>query len=450
MNNKMTNILTTLFLFLTFVIPAKIHAAADIVDDVYLADYMYGISKEKYLTDKEDNQLFVDIKDTDGNGSLTINGLKVSQSADFRLNLKTYNDQVVSFPYKFVGASGPIILYFEITKSDNTKQTFNRQFIWDTVPPIGGVNVMPSIIGKNSSYQLIVYADAEDAYSPVQSIRCTNQKNINDIPWSDINSSGQYTLMHLSSDTTLNSIPDAASFIIECQFRDSIGNISQIYETSYVVDSAAPLIYAEAIPTNSPKSRINLYGYDELSAIKKVYVSNDPLMSQDVKIFEGNPDYIEWAYDDRRVVWIDLEDTVGNRSKDNKGNGGYPVYIPNLDSTQTNNPPASTPSAGVTTIPTATPSPTKAVSNSITSKPPIDKTDYEGIQEIKQKSIENRLKESINQQSEIPTVEAENELTTNNNGSENNPIFKLLSGILLIVVFVFGYLLFSNRKSNPK
>jgi hypothetical protein len=60
------------------------------------------------------------------------------------------------------------------------------------------------------------------------------------------------------------------------------------------------------------------------------------------------------------------------------------------------------------------------------------------------------LKETINQTSEIPTVEAENDLTTNNNGSENNPIFKLLSGILLIVVIIFGYLLFSNRKSNPK
>jgi len=103
------------------------------------------------------------------------------------------------------------------------------------------------------------------------------------------------------------------------QFRDGAGNASQVYSTTYLVDTAPPVLYVEVAPGNSLTRTVTILGYDELAGLGQMWLSNDPLMIEDVVSMPYTPT-ITWAFDERRVILVQLEDSVGNISEP------YPAY----------------------------------------------------------------------------------------------------------------------------
>lgn len=94
--------------------------------------------------------------------------------------------------------------------------------------------------------------------------------------------------------------------------------------------------------------QISLYAYDELSALSEVRLSNDPLMNQGVVTLPYS-DTVSWTFDERRVVWIQVEDAAGNLSD------GYPAYAARLSDVPTETPtPTPIPSPTETPVPGAT------------------------------------------------------------------------------------------------
>jgi hypothetical protein len=65
---------------------------------------------------------------------------------------------------------------------------------------------------------------------------------------------------------------------------------------------------------------VTVLAYDELAEVATMRLSNDPLMIEGVVTLPYTPT-VTWAFDERRVVWVQLEDSVGNVTEP------YPAYM---------------------------------------------------------------------------------------------------------------------------
>jgi len=153
--------------------------------------------------------------------------------------------------------------------------------------------------------------------------------------------------------------PDAqqSTGIFYAQFRDQAGNVSQSYSTEYLLDTQPPILYVEVDPGETLERTVRVYAYDELSALRTVSVSNDPLLIEGVTT-QAYSETISWTFDERQVVWLQVTDSIGNISEP------YPAYAalpdaPTPTPTETSVAPTPTALPGISTptpdIPTPSP-----------------------------------------------------------------------------------------------
>ena len=107
--------------------------------------------------------------------------------------------------------------------------------------------------------------------------------------------------------------------MIYVQFRDAAGNISQTYSDTVLIDRQPPVMYVEVAAGDSLARPVNVYAYNELSALTSMRLSNDPLLIEAVVTLPYT-DTVAWTFDERRVVWVQVDDSAGNRSDP------YPAY----------------------------------------------------------------------------------------------------------------------------
>jgi hypothetical protein len=92
-----------------------------------------------------------------------------------------------------------------------------------------------------------------------------------------------------------------------------------VYSDTYAVDTTPPVLYVEVAPGATLTRAVTVLAYDELAGVATMHLTNDPLMIKDMVTLPYTPT-VEWAFDERRVVWVQLEDSVGNVSEP------YPAY----------------------------------------------------------------------------------------------------------------------------
>lgn len=199
-------------------------------------------------------------------------------------------------------------------------------FIYDTQPPVGYIFADPAVLPGDAvtttlylgDYSALVEGDGET------------------LP-TDPGFDGGAVEMRLGSDPALTDAcwqPLADSVIVAvdpaqpegtfyAQYRDAAGNVSEITSATYQVDTSAPDLSAVAEPGAGASRTVNIYASDNLSGIANLYLSNDPLMQQDVTTLPYT-ETLTWTFDERKVVWIVAEDGVGNRA------APYPVYATEL------------------------------------------------------------------------------------------------------------------------
>ena len=97
------------------------------------------------------------------------------------------------------------------------------------------------------------------------------------------------------------------------QIRDGVGNLSEPQEVVYLVDRLPPTLDGSLQTANPDGVTIDLIAYDSMTDIATVTLSNDPLMLTDVHTFTTTIG-IDWIFDERQVVWVQLEDTLGNHT----------------------------------------------------------------------------------------------------------------------------------------
>jgi len=193
-------------------------------------------------------------------------------------------------------------------------------FLYDVNAPIGGVYFDPQVVGSDA-ITATLYPIAYDGYyedtgeitgtlpyvGVVSELRLSLEPTFGTAYWQLFT----YAITLPISTTT--------STAIYIQYRDLAGNISEVYSDTLLVDIAPPVVTATADPAAGLTRQVHLYAFDDQAGVQTVYLSNDPLMVEGV-VSQPYASLFEWTFDEHKVLWVVVEDAVGNRSEP------YPVY----------------------------------------------------------------------------------------------------------------------------
>jgi hypothetical protein len=87
------------------------------------------------------------------------------------------------------------------------------------------------------------------------------------------------------------------------------------------VDTVPPEVLVTVEPGNTVTRTVTVVASDASAEVAAVRLSNDPRMLEGVVTLAGM-DTVTWIFDERQVVWVQVEDTVGNTSEP------YGIYAP--------------------------------------------------------------------------------------------------------------------------
>jgi len=216
-------------------------------------------------------------------------------------------------PWTPDGGDGEKVVYARFRDAaGNVSAAANTRFALDTIPPIGGIAFGQRVAGPDTM-SLLVYLGAEDNLSGVSDMRISRAPEFGDAPWQPYTTTLTWPIFPLAEAAAGDQVT------LYVQYRDEAGNVSETYSDSYTVDTAPPVIYIEVGAGEALTRPVNIFAYDELSDLARLRLSNDPLLIEGV-VTQPYTDTVAWTFDDRRVVWVQVRDGVGNWSEP------YPAY----------------------------------------------------------------------------------------------------------------------------
>ncbi len=230
------------------------------------------------------------------------------------------------FPWQLTEFDGEKTIYGKFKLSDGSIREIVGNFELDTMSPMGGVAFNYRVVGKGNAYKLMIYLGAQDNLSGVSDMRIsTNKNSLENSVW-EIYSTTKDIASLYSSDMMNNEDEG----IIYVQYRDLAGNLSDVYEDSFVFDAVPPVVYIEVVPncSDSMDRIVKVLAYDERSDLGNAFeVTNDPLFLDGVQniVYNRESESFNWVFDDRRVVWVKMSDTSGNIAEP------YPAYAATND-----------------------------------------------------------------------------------------------------------------------
>jgi hypothetical protein len=257
------------------------------------------------LAPKNDGSVDLYVNARDDNSGLA--ELQFSGDGDFVG--ATWEPYTALRSYTPEGGDGVKTVYARFRDSaGNVSAAADASFALDTLPPLGGIAVGQRVVGPDT-LTTTVYFGAEDNLNGVSDMRVSLDPAFTETAWQP------YTVTL----TWPVSLTSASSGTLYVQYRDLAGNVSETYSDTYAVDPIPPILFVEIAPSETLTRTVNIYAYDELADLATLRLSNDPLMVEGVMTSSYAPT-VTWAFDDRRVVWVQLSDSVGNLTEP------YPAY----------------------------------------------------------------------------------------------------------------------------
>lgn len=258
-------------------------------------------------------------------------------------------------PWTFSGEDGEKTIYAKFKDSRGQIIEGSASFLLDRIPPFGGIYINNWVVGRDITI-LNVSLGAGDNLSGVIEMRVGKKPDFSDTIWEPYSTTKILPWGETYQD--MDSKPHGFVGIIYVQYRDLAGNISEGYSGAYQVDRLPPVIYVEveAAPKTVFRRKVYLYGYDELVDLKTVKITNDPRFNDDVQTLpyeindpERGAMQIDWIFDERKVVWVKVQDSVGNWTEPYPADAGEePTPTPQ---------PSANPLITVTPTPSVLPSP---------------------------------------------------------------------------------------------
>jgi len=190
----------------------------------------------------------------------------------------------------------------------NVSPVISATFIYDMHGPMGGVDFSDYVAGPATVTETL-HLMAWDDWSEVTDMRVSANPAFTDTSWAPYT----YTLVVPFSSTMQSAVTMYA------QYRDARGNTSAVYSDVLPIDITPPVAYVDVPASNSLTRALTVFAYDDLSGIADIFISNDPLMEQDV-VTLTYPFTITWTFNESRIVFVQAVDNAGNFSEP------YPVY----------------------------------------------------------------------------------------------------------------------------
>ena len=263
---------------------------------------MQGVARSLQVANQDSVELFLSAAD-DSSG---LAEMQVSLTPGFEG--ATWEPYSAIVPVTFA-EDGEHTVYVRVRDSSgNTSDASSDSLVVDTTPPIGGASVLEGVVGSDAIW-VTVALGAEDDATGVGEARISTLESFTDTIWQPYASQVAVPISYTGE----------LEPVLYAQFRDGAGNASQVYSTTYLVDTAPPVLYVEVEPGSTLTRTVTVLAYDELVSLGQMWVSNDPLMLDEV-LSMPYTSTVTWTFDERRVVWVQLADSVGNVSEP------YPAY----------------------------------------------------------------------------------------------------------------------------
>ncbi|MEM7129659.1 MAG: S-layer homology domain-containing protein [Chloroflexota bacterium] len=299
--------------------------------------------------------------------------MQLSENADF--SDSDWEPVSALRPYRAAdGEDGQKTVYARFRDTvGNESDASETSFVVDTQAPTGGMAISPKVVGPENLFVTLML-DANDGLSGVSDMRIATEPTFADSPWMAYSGSYDWPLdLDSVFNTIFNTSSDSAQNeqTLYIQFRDAAGNVSEIQSDTFTVDTVPPLLLAEVAGTSDdgqgPNRTVTITATDVLADVQTVWMSNDPLMQEEVKEVDASGP-VTWEFTDSNVAWLQAADSVGNVTSI------QPAYLsanvplgPPITITPTPTPketptptetPTETPTPGETPEPTGTPEPT--------------------------------------------------------------------------------------------
>lgn len=202
------------------------------------------------------------------------------------------------------GADGIQAVYVRFRdQAGNISVPIDAHFILDTSPPMGSITVNPHVISPNA-VAVDLKLHAQDDLSEVTDMRIASDPKFSDAVWLPYTASATWPV---------NSIEEQEG-VVYVQYRDRSGNVSEVYGDAYIVDNRAPELHARVQAGLSLARVVELNVYDQLANVTFMHLSNDPQMVDGVLTLPYSHT-VTWTFDHRRVLWVQIEDSLGNISR---------------------------------------------------------------------------------------------------------------------------------------
>lgn len=190
----------------------------------------------------------------------------------------------------------------------NISAAANASFALDRQAPLGGLALDQRVLGPDT-ITTTVYLGAQDDVSGVTDMRVSTDPAFTGAVWQAYATQLDWLLTSNSGD----------QFALYVQYRDQVGNLSPVYSDTAQLDTTPPVVYAKVGADTTLPRTVRVLAYDEFSDVTSMRLSNDPLMIENVTT-SAYTETTSWTFDDRKVVWVQVKDSVGNWSEP------YPVY----------------------------------------------------------------------------------------------------------------------------
>jgi hypothetical protein len=246
--------------------------------------------------------LYLSARDDVGN----VTRMEVSGDGNFSGNWESYSALKGWIP---TGGDGVKTVYARFQdEAGNISQPVTATFALDTLPPVGGIALSNPILGPDV-VTTTVWLGAEDNLSGVAAMRLSTDPTFADAVWRPF----------ASASTWVYAQEDRSRSALYVQLRDNAGNESEVYDAPLLEDSTPPLVYVEVEAGDTLTRTLRIYSYDELTYPSQMRITNDPIFLEGV-VTQLYADTVTWTFDERQVVWVQVQDGVGNWSEP------YPAY----------------------------------------------------------------------------------------------------------------------------
>jgi murein DD-endopeptidase MepM/ murein hydrolase activator NlpD len=261
------------------------------------------------LAPKDDGSVDIYVNASDDNSGLA----EIQVSGDSSFAGAAWEPYTALKPWTPEGGDGVKTVYARFKdNAGNVSAATDASFALDTMPPIGGIALGQRVVGPDTMTTTVFFG-AEDNLSGVEGMRVSQDSALDDDVWLPYTVTLTWPLPPFAGGS------EGGGGALYVQYRDWAGNISEVYSDTYTVDLTPPQVYVEVEPGETLTRTVRIYAYDELAELSLMRLSNDPLLFDGLATLPYSETVI-WAFDDRRVVWVQVRDSVGNWTEP------YPAY----------------------------------------------------------------------------------------------------------------------------